>query len=490
MCPEIKDEILCNFWRRYLQKSKQAYTKRPAHASAKKHTISESTTSDSDWETEVESFIFNRLSSSHESEGESCSDVGSGNISSDVNIASDTTFVCSGSVDGGSYLHENQKERLLMSMPMTLAFCYMALLWWRESITLVDLLRFVEDGHIPYVNTFQQFPEELKLYGPDVKIFQVQSLPSYDEVFKMMLKLAAFLDLPSFPQITEKCFFHPNVLCIKYLMEANLPDEFHNWTCRVVKKTGLGDVAFLTFDPLKSKRMVKYEVQAAALIVVVLKLFFLLDDRYEWLLSNFVSEENKTNKEGTPEWFNFQKWYIIMKSALDEAQKKVAEECARYQWKSETPLFYSKERKWTVNKRKQMAVTLQKQFGKLIGSSQPAKIQNPASFQFNWDEENTDRNCFHGHSLEGVMQEQGKSFTTVNSEYWLNTLKLCKMDAQCNHWTKYEESNFPSTYQFILNLFSFLLRVKASSLHQEVSLVEHRLFRAKLQKNPRSKPRK
>ncbi|XP_030054740.1 TATA box-binding protein-associated factor RNA polymerase I subunit B isoform X2 [Microcaecilia unicolor] len=423
ICSRLKDEVLCNFWRRYLQKSKQAYSKTLAHTRSRECAISENSSNGSEWPTDLEDLILDAPSSFSETEEFNFA-AHSRSISSDTD-ASDTTSVRSGSLDGMSYLRPGQKGELLMSMPMTLAFCYMALLWMREPVTLVDLLRFVAGGHVPYLHVFDQFPEEMKLFGPDIRIFQVQSLPSYNGVFEKTHALAAFLDLTCFPPITEKCFLHPNILCIKYLMEANLPDELHNWTARVVKKTELGDVAFLRFDPIAKKRMVRYEVQAAALIVVVLKLLFLLDDRYEWLLSSFVGKRNKKNKEDTP-WFDFRKWYKVMKSALDEAQKKVEEERARYPWKSEMPLFYSKENKWVVCKRKQMLVSLQQQFGKLVGSLQAVKKQNPSSFQFNWDEENTDMNCFLGHSLEGVMQEKGKSFTTVNPRYWLGTVKLCK----------------------------------------------------------------
>lgn len=30
------------------------------------------------------------------------------------------------------------------------------------------------DGHIPYLNAFKDFPEEMKMYGSDFKIFHVQ----------------------------------------------------------------------------------------------------------------------------------------------------------------------------------------------------------------------------------------------------------------------------------------------------------------------------
>lgn len=51
----------------------------------------------------------------------------------------------------------------------------------------------------------------------------------------------------------------------------------------MVKKICIGEADFLTLMPgNKSTRNVKYDVLAAAVIVVVLKLLFLLDDHYEW----------------------------------------------------------------------------------------------------------------------------------------------------------------------------------------------------------------
>lgn len=40
-----------------------------------------------------------------------------------------------------------------------------------------------------------------------------------------MIEIAVFLDLPRFPDITEDCYLHPNTLCMKYLLEVNLPGE-------------------------------------------------------------------------------------------------------------------------------------------------------------------------------------------------------------------------------------------------------------------------
>ncbi|OWK09975.1 TAF1B, partial [Cervus elaphus hippelaphus] len=66
--PELKNEVLHNFWKRYLQKSKQAYCKNPVYPSRRKSTVShtsdkwdqktylvlEDNSSHSDWESEPE----------------------------------------------------------------------------------------------------------------------------------------------------------------------------------------------------------------------------------------------------------------------------------------------------------------------------------------------------------------------------------------------------------------------------------------------------
>ncbi|NWR76403.1 TAF1B polymerase, partial [Centropus unirufus] len=468
VCPQMKDEVLWNFWRRYLQKSKQAYCNRPSGEAVKALSVYDSST---DVGSEQERPNLFDLSLS-ESEGDLQTDC---NFASSSSRVSENTSVCSGSVDGSLYLMRNQKEKLRMTMPMTLSLCYMALLWLREPITLSELLRFTVEGHIPYLNVFQHFPEKMRIYGLDLKIFCVESWPVYEEVYNKMHELAAFLDLPRFPDITESCFLHPDMLCMKYLMEANLPDELHNWTCRVVKKIHIGEADFLTLVPgNKSTRKVKYDVLAVAVIIVVLKILFLLDDHYEWLLSDFAEERNENNKEGPP-YFEIKKWYKVIKCSLDAEEKKLDEEKAKYLWRCDKPLFYSVQKKAKVLKRRQMVVNLQNQFGKLSGSVQPTEKPKPSSFQLRWSEENPDGACFHGHSLEGILQEKCGLLTSMNPDYWLCTQKLCN-GKECGHVAHYRDVDFPQSYHFVLRLFSFLLRIQPSYIHDEVCVIEQELF--------------
>ncbi|GAB5570064.1 TATA box-binding protein-associated factor RNA polymerase I subunit B isoform X3 [Prionailurus iriomotensis] len=369
---------------------------------------------------------------------------------------SETASICSGSLDGVEYSLRKEKGIVKMTVPRTLAFCYLSLLWQRETVTLSDLLRFVEEGHVPYVNAFQHFPEEMKLYGRDKGIFAIESWPTYEDIYKKMIEIAKFLDLPRFPDITEDCYLHPNILCMKYLMEVNLPDEMNDLTCQVVKMTGVGEVDFLTFDPIaKMAKTVKYDVQAVAVIVVVLKLLFLLDDNLEWSLSNTAEKYNENNKEAGGQdkpWFDFRKWYQVMKKSIDEkkqeweearakfvtedAEKNMEENlkaCAEnlcsllgYLWKSEKPLYHSSIDRAVAFKRREMVVDLQKQFSTLVDSTPTVGRKKPSSFQFNWAEGDEARTCFHGHSLQGILKNKGQSLTTKNSLYWLSTQKFCR----------------------------------------------------------------
>lgn len=475
--PELKNDVLHNFWKRYLQKSKQAYCKNPVYTTGRKPTVLEDNLSHSDWASEPELLSDVSCPPFLESGAESQSDIHARKPFPISKASQSETSVCSGSLDGVEYSQRKEKGIVKMTVPQTLAFCYLSLLWQREAITLSDLLRFVEEDHIPYINAFQHFPEQMKLYGRDRGIFGIESWPDYEDIYKKTIEVGTFLDLPRFPDITEDCYLHPNILCMKYLMEVNLPDEMHNLTCHVVKMTGMGEVDFLTFDPIaKMAKTVKYDVQAVAIIVVVLKLLFLLDDNLEWSLSNLAEKHNEKNKKDKP-WFDFRKWYQIMKKAFDEKKQKWEEARAKYLWKSEKPLYYSFVDKPVAYKKREMVVNLQKQFSTLVDSTATAGKKSPSSFQFNWTEEDTDRTCFHGHSLQGVLKEKGQSLLTKNSLYWLSTQKFCR--CYCTHVTTYEESNYSLSYQFILNLFSFLLRIKTSLLHEEVSLVEKKLFEKK-----------
>ncbi|KAF7247814.1 TATA box-binding protein-associated factor RNA polymerase I subunit B [Varanus komodoensis] len=133
------DGVLANFWRRYLQKSKQAYCDKPFSDAT--YSTSPKQLQSTDTEEEPDFIkLLDLVSSATDTDLLSESSIG-GISSSKISGFSQEKSVWSGSVDGSSYIGKRKKGDMRMSMPMTLAFCYLALLWLRESITLSDLLR-------------------------------------------------------------------------------------------------------------------------------------------------------------------------------------------------------------------------------------------------------------------------------------------------------------------------------------------------------------
>ncbi|MED6251549.1 hypothetical protein ATANTOWER_032585, partial [Ataeniobius toweri] len=156
--PGFKDDVLCQLWRLYLQKSQQAYTRNPVNSLKFKQ---EGLDSDSGSAAEsVLSGSFtdtgSNLHSSADCNAESGSDWGGSGQSSTCSMAS------------------WKRSRSLMTMEKTLALIHLALVWSREALTLSDLLRLVKDGHVPYVTAYEQLPEEMKLCGPVALLFHIK----------------------------------------------------------------------------------------------------------------------------------------------------------------------------------------------------------------------------------------------------------------------------------------------------------------------------
>ncbi|XP_046877452.1 TATA box-binding protein-associated factor RNA polymerase I subunit B isoform X4 [Hypomesus transpacificus] len=464
VCSYFKDDVLCKFWRMYLQKTRQAYTNNPVNTSKFKVR-----TQDSESDSAPESSVW----SASETEEEGWTS-GAGSATENSN---DGLSVTSGSADASFYLTPRQrKSQRMMSMPKTLALCYLALLWAREAITLADLLRLVSEGCIPYVNAHEGFPEEMRLYGRDALIFRVESIPSHRALHKEAYTLAVFLDLPPFPPITQDCLLHPSLLTIRYLTEVNLPDELQDFVCRVIEQAGMEDEAFHSFRPMKSTCLLPlYDVQAAALVLVTMKLLFKLDDRREWDLANTASDMNKE----TPgeNCFNVRKWYKIVESALTRARQRQEENIARKQWKSQKVLYTSKKNKAVVLKRRRVAEQLQMTFQKLSGLSTSPPPSSPSSFCFRWGDEDgaVDGPSLHQQNLGSLVVLRDGELQPSNSTYWHPSLRVCQ-DRGCKSHYEEVEATLPKMFVWLVQLFSFILNVQPSCVYEEVLKVERRFL--------------
>uniref|UniRef100_A0A1A8CSA7 TATA box-binding protein-associated factor RNA polymerase I subunit B n=1 Tax=Nothobranchius kadleci TaxID=1051664 RepID=A0A1A8CSA7_NOTKA len=448
--PNFK-EVLCQMWRLYLQKSQQAYTSDRLRGSRFRPL---NVDSDSDCATE----------SSIVSERES-------NPSSFSEIDSD----CSGSADERTPRRRNR----LMRMRKTLALVHLALVWSREALTLSDLLRLVRDGHVPYLNAYEQFPEEMKLSGNKSSVFNTKSIPSHRLVHKVAQSLVLVLELPAFPPIGPESLLHPAMLSMRYLADANLPDGLHRWVCSLMER------------PQKSKRdpspaLPRHDVQAAAHIIVTMKLIFGLDDHTEWELSNKVTPHDPSEN-----LFSFRRWFRLMGAALGRAEQKRDRDMARKQWKPKKPIILRRRLAGRAMKTKRISEQLQMCFEKL--SSSPAGVQDVglSSFRFCWgDEDGSNGPSLHHMKLDGVLSLEDDVLTPLNSSYWHPGLRRCKLmhcqGSAPGHYPEFEPS-LPRSFVWVLRLFSFLLDVEPCYLFQEVLEVERRLVGSRLpgQRNKR-----
>ncbi|KAF7690356.1 TATA box-binding protein-associated factor RNA polymerase I subunit B [Silurus meridionalis] len=466
VCSQFKTDVLWVFWKRYIQKTGQAYTKKPvsrARSSADDSEGESSTVfSDTSCPSELASVKGASTASGFSSDGRSC--------------------MRSGSVDAGCYFR-SKESKYRMSMPRTLAFCYLALLWVREAITLSDLLRLVSKGHIPYVNVHEHFPEEMAFFGKDAPIFRVESFPTYRKVHKEAEELAALLQLPIFPPVTQDCLLHPTLITVRYLMDANLPDKVHALVCKVIQQTAMGKESFLTFDPAQKKpRLPFYDVQAAAIIVVTMKLLYRLNDKVEWRLSKKAERKGKKMDHGKKktkkggEMFSLRKWYMIVQPALERAREKEKQAKTMQQWKSKKPIIRHLPIKSVLQKRRRVAEQLQSSFRALSGSSPEQQVSSPSSFLFLWGtEDGADGPSLRRRCLDCVMMKRKKIWHLVNDKYWHTDLRKCSSSLCGEHFWDLEPT-FPRMYMWLLGLFSFILGVKEEQLHSAVVQVERRLM--------------
>ncbi|XP_023152896.1 TATA box-binding protein-associated factor RNA polymerase I subunit B [Amphiprion ocellaris] len=459
--PQFKDDVLCPLWRLFLQRSRLAYTSNPVKSS-KFRVQDVNSYSDS----AAESSIMSASATDGESNPPSVAD-------SNAENASDY----SGSMDVSSYLSARlRRKRSPLSMMKTLALIHLALVWSREALTLSDLLRLVNEGHVPYVNAYEQLPEEMKVVGKDALLFRVESIPSHRVVHKEAQALVLFLQLPAFPPVTCETLLHPELLSLRYLTDTNLPDELHLWVCRLMEQAGMADQTLHTFDPHSCPVLPRYDVQTAALIIVTMKFLFGLDDQTEWNLSNEVG-----NQSDSGDMFNLRRWYRLMQTALMRAQQRRRQDIARKQWKAKKLIFPKNNgAKRTMMKKKRIAEQVQLCFEKL--SSRPAGVQevSPSSFRFCWgDEEGSDGPSLHHMKLDGVVSQKHNLLTPSNSTYWHPGLKKCdRRRCPSSHYSDMEPT-LPRSFVWLLQLFSFLLDVKPSDLYEEVLKVERQVIGTK-----------
>ncbi|XP_077444115.1 TATA box-binding protein-associated factor RNA polymerase I subunit B isoform X2 [Stigmatopora argus] len=408
--PDFKDQVLWPLWRRFLQTQRQAYTHAPKPDSDPLRAV------DSDSETDAGSSFPSDSDTDYASESD-----GEGRSGS--------------SAAGG------------MTMRKTLALVHLALVWSRQALTLGDLIGLAADGDVPYLEAYRVLPEAMKLDVSKAGLFSAQSVPSHGEVLRETRTLLRLLRLPAFPEIRAWDPLHPRMLSLRYLADANLPDELHPWVCALWERTG----------PTPGV-LPAYDLQAAALVVLALKILFGLDDRSEWDISDDASAVS---------CFSPRRWYRLLRAAKLRAQRKEENSLARKPWKA-TPLFRRGKRGRVDTKRKRNAEQVKLCFERLrsgyVDASPPAA---PSSFTFLWGA---------GRHADGPSLRRRKG-AAVRATFWRSPLGSHSRWKRGAHYAA-AETTMPHSFAWVLELFAFLLRVSPAQLYWEEVSVERRILAA------------
>ncbi|XP_077444116.1 TATA box-binding protein-associated factor RNA polymerase I subunit B isoform X3 [Stigmatopora argus] len=274
-----------------------------------------------------------------------------------------------------------------------------------------------------------------------------QSVPSHGEVLRETRTLLRLLRLPAFPEIRAWDPLHPRMLSLRYLADANLPDELHPWVCALWERTG----------PTPGV-LPAYDLQAAALVVLALKILFGLDDRSEWDISDDASAVS---------CFSPRRWYRLLRAAKLRAQRKEENSLARKPWKA-TPLFRRGKRGRVDTKRKRNAEQVKLCFERLrsgyVDASPPAA---PSSFTFLWGA---------GRHADGPSLRRRKG-AAVRATFWRSPLGSHSRWKRGAHYAA-AETTMPHSFAWVLELFAFLLRVSPAQLYWEEVSVERRILAA------------
>lgn len=183
-------------------------------------------------------------------------------------------------------LSKHERSNILTGSTL-LHIIYCALNICESKIQLIDLIRFIKEGHLSFFKCKQLLPEELT--ENDVE-------PSFTQHHKYFIvsneyfrnQLAYFTKLiPDLPSSLKT----PNLieLVSRYLTEMQLPEDMKDYTERLMIMFPI-EMNFYKW----SANWPNYEGRAMAVIVFLLKLLFGLDGYREEEISDAAKEINKT----------------------------------------------------------------------------------------------------------------------------------------------------------------------------------------------------
>lgn len=237
-------------------------------------------------------------------------------------------------------LKYNAVEKVRMTS--TVAVCFLGLMYTNPLTTATDLIRWIQDKKVPYLDVRGILPEDMKFCLNDWKLFGFGSPPTLEQLRYTAGTIAYYIGLKNFPE------FPLDDLINKYVILLDLPAEFHGYAINVCK----GMQIYLRYIPsVNQKLTIHWEAIAMAYIVVLLKLFFGFNDSNEMLMSEYSKELSEISECAKP-LFIWTDWVQHMKNRMqiEEQEKlKIAKKrlvCDRLRNRIEMNEYKGRERKF------------------------------------------------------------------------------------------------------------------------------------------------
>ncbi|XP_062566075.1 TATA box-binding protein-associated factor RNA polymerase I subunit B-like [Saccostrea cucullata] len=167
-----------------------------------------------------------------------------------------------------------------MSMNRTLCFCFLGLRKMKCLVTASDIVRWVKQGHIPYLQATKILPSDMKFSSTDNKAFTTK-VPTVEEITKTTERLINFLR-----EDETEVSIPTSILISKILVLMNLPGELHGF----VQRLHLLRADNVSLEGEEEECSVNNEVIAMMCIITTLQLLLGLNDKMEWELSKCAKE--------------------------------------------------------------------------------------------------------------------------------------------------------------------------------------------------------
>ncbi|KRZ07152.1 TATA box-binding protein-associated factor RNA polymerase I subunit B [Trichinella zimbabwensis] len=188
------------------------------------------------------------------------------------------------------------KNKLALVNPqVTLSICYFACMKCSCTVLLSDIYRLLKMGHLPY---FANDPLFRNNDDPNLaKFYSGSSLFPLSHLYWMFGRLAEFISFEDFVSIK------PVFVLTRFWVDLNLPSELFKAAVFVLRQISFDtDTQWSNFCPkFRSDRpKIPLETQVMAILIVVLKLLFGLNDQHEF--SSADDDEVEGGKFSLLQW--------------------------------------------------------------------------------------------------------------------------------------------------------------------------------------------